>query len=178
MGLWTSPPAPITRFARCSAWPLRTLAELLRCRRRAWPANRGRPQRKFLEAILADLRRGGLVVGPRGSAGGYRLALPAEELTLGMVVRTVDGPLAEVRGLRPHQTAYEGVAQHLPVVWVALRASMRHVLDGVTLADLVAGELPEHVRGLAEEPDALPTMRRDSLRSVGSGRITPCTRMP
>ena len=58
------------------------------------------------------------------------------------------------RGLRPHQTAYEGVAQHLPVVWVALRASMRHVLDGVTLADLVAGELPEHVRGLAEEPDA------------------------
>ncbi len=110
--------------------------------------------RKFLEAILADLRRGGLVVSQRGSAGGYRLALPAEELTLGMVVRTVDGPLAEVRGLRPHQTAYEGVAQHLPVVWVALRASMRHVLDGVTLADLVAGELPEHVRGLAEEPDA------------------------
>ncbi len=110
--------------------------------------------RKFLEAILADLRRGGLVVSQRGSAGGYRLAVPADELTLGMVVRTVDGPLAEVRGLRPHQTAYEGAAQHLPVVWVALRASMRHVLDEVTLADLVSGQLPAHVRGLAEEPGA------------------------
>ncbi|MBK9475535.1 MAG: Rrf2 family transcriptional regulator [Tetrasphaera sp.] len=110
--------------------------------------------KKFLEAILADLRRGGLITSQRGSAGGYRLALAPAEITLGMVVRTVDGPLAEVRGLRPHQTAYAGVAAHLPVVWVALRASLRHVLDEVSLADVLSGDLPDHVRALAAEPDA------------------------
>ena len=64
--------------------------------------------RKFLEAILADLRRGGLVTSRRGPGGGYALARPADQIFLGDVFRTVDGPLAEVRGLRPHETAYTG----------------------------------------------------------------------
>ncbi len=110
--------------------------------------------RKFLEAIVADLRRAGLVTSRRGPTGGYALARPAAQLSLGDVFRAVDGPLAEVRGLRPHETAYEGAAEHLPVVWVAVRASLRRVLDETSLADVLSGELPAHVVDLAAGPDA------------------------
>lgn len=110
--------------------------------------------RKFVEAILGDLRRAGIVRSQRGADGGYALARAAEEITLGQVIRAVDGPLAEVRGLRPHETNYAGVAQHLPSVWVAVRASLRQVLDETTLADVLSGSLPEHVRRLTDEPDA------------------------
>jgi Rrf2 family protein len=110
--------------------------------------------RKFLEAILRDLRRAGLVRTRRGARGGYLLALPASEITVGMVLRAVDGPLAEVRGLRPHETTYAGVAEHLPQVWVAVRASLRRVLDETTLAQVLSGTLPAHVRRLNDAPDA------------------------
>lgn len=110
--------------------------------------------RKFVEAILGELRRAGLVRSQRGAEGGYALARPAAEITLGAVIRAVDGPLAEVRGLRPNETTYAGVAQHLPAVWVAVRASLRQVLDETTIAHLLSGDLPEHVRQLTEEPDA------------------------
>jgi Rrf2 family protein len=110
--------------------------------------------RKFLEAILGDLRRAGIVVSQRGSSGGYVLARPAEQISLGEVFRVVDGPLAEVRGLRPHETAYDGVAEHLPVVWVAVRASLRRVLDGTTLEDVRTGALPAAVTSLAADPEA------------------------
>jgi len=110
--------------------------------------------RKFLEAILGDLRRAGIVSSQRGSSGGYVLARPAAQITLGEVFRVVDGPLAEVRGLRPHETVYEGVAEHLPVVWVAVRASLRRVLDGTTLEDVRTGALPAAVAELAADPDA------------------------
>jgi Rrf2 family protein len=110
--------------------------------------------RKFVEAILGELRRAGLVRSQRGAEGGYALALPAREITIGAVMRAVDGPLAEVRGLRPHETSYVGVAEHLPEVWVAVRASLRRVLDETTLAHVLAGRLPAHVRRLVEAPDA------------------------
>jgi len=109
---------------------------------------------KFLENILVDLRRAGLVLSQRGSEGGYRLARPADQITAAEVIRLVDGPLAEVRGLRPEHTRYEGSAAHLQEVWVAARASLRTVLEHVTLADIASGDLPEHVRALADEPDA------------------------
>jgi len=109
---------------------------------------------KFLEAILGDLRRAGIVVSQRGPSGGYLLARPAAEISLGDVFRVVDGPLAEVRGLRPHETSYDGVAEHLPVVWVAVRASLRRVLDGTSLEQLLTGALPADVRLLAQDPDA------------------------
>jgi len=110
--------------------------------------------RKFLEAILGDLRRAGIVVSRRGPTGGYTLSRPAAQISLGDVFRAVDGPLAEVRGLRPHETSYDGVAQHLPLVWVALRAGLRRVLDGTSLQQLLTGELPADVRELAEDPEA------------------------
>ncbi|MEO7061134.1 MAG: Rrf2 family transcriptional regulator [Lapillicoccus sp.] len=110
--------------------------------------------RKFLEAILGDLRRGGLVTSQRGPTGGYTLARPANEIAVGDVFRIVDGPLAEVRGLRPNETEYVGAAKHLPVLWVAVRASLRTVLDGTSIADLLSGSLPTQVATLAAGPDA------------------------
>ena len=110
--------------------------------------------RKFLEAIVADLRGAGLVVSTRGARGGYTLARQASEVSIGDVFRAVDGPLAEVRGLRPHETSYEGVAQHLPTVWVAVRGALREVLDGTSLDAVLSGDLPESVRAIAKAPDA------------------------
>jgi Rrf2 family protein len=108
----------------------------------------------FLENILADLRNAGLVASKRGSDGGYWLARPADEVTLADVMRAVDGPLANVRGLRSEQVQYQGSAERLRDVWVAVRASLRSVLEQVTLADLARGELPASVEALAADPDA------------------------
>ena len=102
--------------------------------------------RKFVEAILGELRRAGLVRSQRGADGGYALARSPRDITIGAVMRAVDGPLAAVRGLRPHETEYAGVAEHLPEVWVAVRASLRSVLEVVTLADIVENRLPAVVQ--------------------------------
>jgi Rrf2 family protein len=109
---------------------------------------------KFVEAILAELRRADLVRSQRGAEGGYALARPPSKITLGSIIRAVDGPLAEIRGLRPHETAYQGAAQHLPDVWVAVRASLRKVLDDTTLAQVLTGNLPAHVQRMVNAPDA------------------------
>ncbi len=108
----------------------------------------------FLENILGDLRNAGLVASRRGAEGGYWLARPASEISLADVIRAVDGPLANVRGVSSEQVAYAGSAERLRDVWVAVRASLRSVLEQVTLADLTSGELPESVRALAAHPDA------------------------
>jgi Rrf2 family protein len=110
--------------------------------------------RKFVEAILGELRRAGFVRSQRGAEGGYALARPADQITIGAVLRAVDGPLAEARGLRPNETEYAGAAAHLPQVWVAVRASLRRVLDETTLAQVLSGKLPSHVRKLNDAPDA------------------------
>jgi Rrf2 family protein len=109
---------------------------------------------KFVENILVDLRRAGFVVAQRGNIGGYRLAQPASSIALADVFRALEGPLAEVRGERPEQTAYDGPAEHLQDVWVAVRASLRNVLERVTLADVVSGKLPPAVKKLVADPDA------------------------
>src|SRR6185437_14690898 len=101
--------------------------------------------RKFVEVILGELRRAGLVRSQRGADGGYALARPAKDITIASVIRAVDGPLAEVRGLRPHETEYPGVAEHLPQVWVAVRVALRSVLDETTLAQVLSGSFPKHV---------------------------------
>lgn len=108
--------------------------------------------REFLENILRDLRRAGLVRSLRGAEGGSMLARPASEIRLAEVLRAVEGPLAAVRGIRPEALEYHGAAASLVDVWIALRANLRAVLDEVTLADVAAGELPESVRAAAAEP--------------------------
>jgi Rrf2 family protein len=117
-------------------------------------ASRQRLPAKFLEAIFTGLRKDGLLVSRRGSDGGYRLARPGAQISVAEVIRSVDGPLAAVRGLRPEDTTYDGAAAAMPELWVALRAALRHVLENVSLADLAAGELPVEVRALTADPDA------------------------
>lgn len=109
---------------------------------------------KFLENILLELRHAGIVLSQRGADGGYRLGRPAEEISLAEVIRVVDGPLANVRGLRPESLEYTGPAESLIQVWIALRANMRAVLEHVSLEELRTGNLPDEVIALTELPDA------------------------
>ena len=78
----------------------------------------------------------------RGAEGGWRLARPAKEITVAEVIRAVEGPLAAVRGIRPHELPADGVAEPFVRLWVATRVALRSVLDRVTLADLAAGKPP------------------------------------
>jgi Rrf2 family protein len=109
---------------------------------------------KFLENILSELRRAGIVASQRGADGGYWLARPASEIAVADVIRAVDGPLANVRGRPPEHVSYTGAAEHLRDVWVAVRSSVRLVLENVTLADLVEGRLPPSVAELTTLPGA------------------------
>lgn len=101
---------------------------------------------RFLEAILRDLRRAGLVASRRGPEGGHMLALPAEQISIADVIRAIDGPLALVRNLRPEQLQYTGASRHLQDVWISLRASEREILESTTLDAVVRGQLPEVAR--------------------------------
>ena len=109
---------------------------------------------KFLENILLDLKHAGLVQSQRGAEGGYWLSQAPEEISLAEVIRAVEGPIANVRGLRPEQAEYAGTAAPLRDVWIAVRANLRAVLEVVTLADLAAGRLPDEVAAIAADPDA------------------------
>ncbi|MFG2332619.1 RrF2 family transcriptional regulator [Streptomyces sp. NPDC048604] len=109
---------------------------------------------KFLEGILNDMRRGGLVVSQRGASGGYRLARAAEDISVADVVRAVEGPLVSVRGVRPPELSYDGPATSLLPLWIALRANVRQILEGVSLADIASAELPDSVHALAQDPAA------------------------
>jgi len=109
---------------------------------------------KFLENILIDLRHAGIVRSQRGAEGGYWLARSPDSIYVGEVMRAVDGPLASVRGEAPEDIDYAGAAEHLQTVWIAVRASLRTVVDETTLADVVAGRLPPHLKRLIDAPDA------------------------
>lgn len=109
---------------------------------------------KFVENTLVELRRAGIVTSQRGPEGGYRLARPTDEIAVADIFRALEGPLAEVRGERPEDMVYDGPAAHLQEVWVAVRAALRLVLESVTLADVLAGNLPPPVAGLLAAPDA------------------------
>jgi len=109
---------------------------------------------KFLENILIDMRHAGLVRSQRGAEGGYWLARSPDSIYVGEVMRAVDGPLASVRGEAPEDLDYDGAAEHLQTVWIAVRASLRTVVDETTLADVVAGRLPPHLKRLIDAPDA------------------------
>ena len=109
---------------------------------------------KFLENILIDLRHAGIVRSQRGAEGGYWLARSPDSIYVGEVIRAVDGPLASVRGEAPEELDYDGAAEHLQTVWIAVRASIRSVVDELTLADVVAGRLPTRLRRLLDAPDA------------------------
>ena len=140
------------RITAKADYAVRAAAELAAAEGQSTPvkgeqlANSQSIPKNFLENILTELRRAGIVRTRRGAEGGYQLARPAAEITVADVLRAVEGPLAAVQGTRPEQLSYDGAASHLPEVWVALRASLRSVLEHVTLADLASGKLPTVVK--------------------------------
>lgn len=109
---------------------------------------------KYLETILGELRRAQILRSQRGPEGGFRLARPAEEISIADVIRALEGELANVRGSRPEDLEYSGAARSLQQVWIALRASERAILELVTLADVAADRMPPAVQALVDDPDA------------------------
>jgi len=115
---------------------------------------------KFLETILLDLKHAGIVKSTRGADGGYALARPASDISVADVYRAVDGPMATVRGERVEQVEYVGAAGSLRDVWVAVRASLRRILESTSLQDVVDGELSSHIRELTADPEAWISLNR------------------
>ena len=108
----------------------------------------------FLQAILADLRRAGVVMSPRGPSGGWRMARDADEISVADVIRAVDGPLVSVYGLRPEAVSYSGSAEVLQHVWIAARRSLRDVFEEVSMQQLAEGRLPDAVTSRTADEDA------------------------
>lgn len=106
---------------------------------------------KYLLDILRDLKRAELVRSKRGPDGGFVLSRPATEISLADVFRAVDGPLADVHDESVRGLSYPHPAESLPQVWMAIRASLRRVLETVSVDELVRGELPSSVIELADE---------------------------
>jgi Rrf2 family protein len=117
-------------------------------------ANNQKIPQKYLEAIMSSLKRGQIVASHRGNSGGYYLARPGNSISIADVIRAVDGPLAEINGHKPEDMDYFGSALHLKTVWIALRASMRSILETTTLSDVADGHLPQNVSDLAKNPDS------------------------
>jgi Rrf2 family protein len=109
---------------------------------------------KFLLGILNELKRAHLLRSQRGAEGGYQLRRPAAEISLADVIRAIDGPLANVHDTSLETLAYPGPAESLREVWMAVRGSLRSVLETVSIEDLAAGKLPRHVRTLADKYQA------------------------
>jgi Rrf2 family protein len=108
----------------------------------------------FLQAILADLRRAGIVMSQRGQSGGWRMGRPADDVSVADVIRAVDGPLVSVYGLRPEAVSYNETATVLQHVWIAARRSLRDVFEQVSIQQLADGKLPKSVTSRTADGDA------------------------
>jgi Rrf2 family protein len=99
--------------------------------------------KKFLDAILGELRNAGIVQSQKGPGGGYRLARVPSEIRIGHVIRTIDGPLAPIACAS--RTAYQPCRDCIDIKGCSVRLMMTQVrdaisdvLDRVTLADMIA----------------------------------------
>lgn len=106
---------------------------------------------KYLLDILRDLKRAELVRSKRGPDGGFSLSRSPDAILLADVFRAVDGPLADVHDASLRGLSYPEPVEALPQVWMAIRGSLRRVLENVSLADLIAGSLAPDVAELAAE---------------------------
>lgn len=129
---------------------------------------------EFLESVMLALKHDGIVQSQRGASGGFRLARPAATISLAEVIRAVDGPMLDVRGNRAEAVVYAGPAKRIQDVWVAVRASLREILEGTTIDDVVRGRLPPPVERLTRDPAAWESLGRirgaRRPRGTGSGR--------
>lgn len=108
----------------------------------------------FLTDILSQLRNAELLRSRRGGSGGWTLSRPADTITVADIIRALDGPLATVRGVRPHELEHGGGRDPFISMWIAVRASLRSILETITIADLATGTLPDHITHLAADPDS------------------------
>jgi Rrf2 family protein len=108
----------------------------------------------FLQAILADLRKAGVVIAQRGQSGGWRMNRDPKDVSVADVIRAVDGPLVSVYGVRPESVHYNEKAEVLQLVWIAARSSLREVFERVSLADLATASLPDAVTSRTADEDA------------------------
>ena len=97
--------------------------------------------RKFLEAILLDLKNGGVVNSYRGKMGGYRLARPASQISFGEIIRLIEGPLAlvpcvSVSAYQRCDDCFEEITCVIRKVMLVVREQTADILDNTTLADL------------------------------------------
>jgi Rrf2 family protein len=102
-------------------------------------AERERIPVRFLEVILGQLKGGGFVQSRRGAEGGYRLVRPADALTVGEIMRYVDGPIAPVDCVsrsRPRECEFHGEC-HFFGFWGRMRQAISDVVDRTTFADLI-----------------------------------------
>lgn len=132
-------------------------------------AERHAMPRKFLEAVLSDLRRAGVVGSTRGPDGGYSLRREPSEITMGEVLRVIDGPLADVHGLRPDEVSYAVGLHHLQEVWVAARSAVRSVFDEVTLDQVVTGEFAPEISRLFAADEAWEPRTGPQRPTLGRG---------
>lgn len=152
------------RVSARSDYALRAVAELA--------ASNGSPMKReriaeaqeipveFLENILLELKHVGIVMSQRGAAGGFKLARKPSEISLADVIRAVDGPMANVRGDRPEMVEYHGSAAHLRDIWIAVRASLRGILEATSVQDLIDGTLPPRVVELIDDPESWVSLGR------------------
>lgn len=146
------------RISAKADYAVRAVVEIARCpdgpvTAEQIAASQGIP-RGFLLAILAELRRTGLVRSQRGQSGGWLLGREAQNISVADVIRAVEGPLATVHGQRPEAVTYDNSTAGLQQVWVAVRASLRDVLEHVTMAELASGRLPRQVTARIGHDDA------------------------
>ena len=104
---------------------------------------------QFVQRILGDMRHAGFVDSTRARRGGYRLASPPDQVTVAEIIRALDGPLFRVHGVAPEELRYPESTAQLATVWMAVRALLEGLLEGVTLHDLATGRLPAPVAELA-----------------------------
>ena len=109
---------------------------------------------QFLEHILLELKHAGLVQARRGARGGYWLARPATEISIADVIRAVEGPLANIHESAPEELHYEGAAERLRDIWVAVRHNLRAVLENITLAEVASGRLPWRIDAMLNNPES------------------------
>lgn len=160
------------RVTARSDYALRAVAELAAARGRLMKrediATRQDIPIEFLESVLLSLKHDGIVQSQRGAHGGFRLARPADSISLAEVVRAVDGPMLDVRGDRAEAVVYSGAASRIQDVWVAVRASLREILEGTTVEDIVQDRLPASVVRLTRDPAAWNSLGR--IRGAARGQ--------
>ena len=128
---------------------------------------------KFLETILTQLRRAGLIRSQRGPDGGFWLARPAEQISLADIIRAIDGPLVGVRGERPENLGYIGAAEPLQTVWIALRANERAILEDVSLEHIVSGSVPDTMSASVTCSRTARSLARSAIQTCCNGSATP-----